>query len=181
MHRWSLWFPRYWGSGLWRRVPQEKFVDSFWRNWAKLTELSPSPVPVRMFVAWRMQGVDLSLEFPVVGRGIVTQLLWKGYPQDNLLISSLAFLTLTARIESLRFAVFSPGVDWESPVCRVLWEACHHVDGLKGSGLRTRRTYLDMLYFLKRQVLTDQVSQSILILQSLWNPNVWMTIKSGWL
>ena len=59
-----------------------------------------------MLVAWMMQGVDLS-----VGRGIVTQLLRKGYPQDNLLISSLALLTHTARIESLRLAVFSPGMD----------------------------------------------------------------------
>ena len=53
-----------------------------------------------------MQGVDLS-----VGRGIVTQLLRKGYPQDNLLISSLALLTHTARIESLRLAVFSPRLE----------------------------------------------------------------------
>ena len=58
-----------------------------------------------------MQGVDLSLELPVVGRGIVTQLLRKGYPQDNLLISSLALLTHTARIESLRLAVFSPRLE----------------------------------------------------------------------
>ena len=67
-----------------------------------------------MLVAWVMRGVDLSLEVRVVGRGIVTQ-RWQGvpesYPQDNLLISSLALLTHTARIESLRLAVFSPRLE----------------------------------------------------------------------
>ena len=41
--------------------------------------------------------------------------LRKGHPkvthQDNLLISSLALLTHTARIESLRLAVFSPRLE----------------------------------------------------------------------
>ena len=67
-----------------------------------------------MLVAWVMRGVDLSLEVRVVGRGIVTQ-RWQGVPesysQDNLLISSLALLTHTARIESLRLAVFSPRLE----------------------------------------------------------------------
>ena len=66
-----------------------------------------------------------------------------------------------------------------------MWSKVPYVDGLKGLGLRMRGTYLDMLYFLKRQVLTDQVSQSIFVdskksmkSKCVNDYKIWMTIKS---